>query len=168
MNKSLEFLLKRIASEKYESDFTADEWSKCKVIPFDDCIRDYLESSDFPKQICHGNDGKFVYNGHSSYVKYDGDASFEYIHTVTYNHDGTLAFYIDTVKRCINDILCGATIDSRKASLKKYQFDKFPPFQYTVGDILCAESADILPPNEKIKFPHTKQSVCIPIKFDLL
>jgi hypothetical protein len=168
MNKSLDFLLKRIASGKYKSDFTSDEWSKCEVIPFEDFIRKYSKSDDFPNQIRHGKNGKFVYNGHCSCVKYDSNADFEYVHTVTCSHDGTLLFYIGAIERCINDILCGATIDSRKDPLEKYQLDKFPPFQYTVGDILCAESANVLPPNEEMKFPYMTTSISIPIKFDLL
>lgn len=137
------------------SNLAIADWDNAKVIPNDKYANE---------KLCNPNGIDIALpNGEQLHVifKYDPNAEFEYFTHARYLHDGTLAFMLNTIETCMNNIFL----------LKTYDVRKCPPAPngtiiYTFGDaVMINEIAENIAPPDK-KWAQVCTTVCVPLIYE--
>lgn len=134
MNKSLEYIKKRISSPG--TRFSDRNMSNAYVIPLKQFMKFDESNLKVCKYIFQENSHEFAFL--ANFI-YGSNADYEYFTSKVCIHDGTLLFVNETIRNCIDNILYVKTYNITKGFPKELNGAEFT---YTIGDIVVVNEYD--------------------------
>lgn len=159
MSKSFDFCVNR-ASDPNVSNYADRDWSKANSINIENYFMLLVEEYGPCQAKLTGKNGERITA--KVQIKYDPEAEFSYFTSCSCIHDGTLLFEMQTLERCLTNVISGITYDLRLS---------WPPedgdtIHYTVGDAVMlnefdADGSRFTPPEKP--FMRSRTTALLPI-----